>query len=644
MGQDPMRSGHDPAGRADGGALGRRLTRLALGTSLLALLVIGTVMNVAMYVSARDELIEQSMAQARVIAANLSAAVQFGDTRAAAEILSSLQQSERTQRATVFDRGGKSFVDFRRTDLPPEALTLLGPPGPPGHAFIGSLLVVTSRIEHAGTEMGRLRFEVPMTPLYQRALLLAGTSLAAAAAALLLAWILAFRVRRDVDLIERRLDELAHVDPVTGLYNRHAAHAHLASGVAQAQARAEGFTIVTFDLDDFKTINDTLGHAVGDALLRSVAQRLTHALKPGARAYRFGGDEFVMICPWQPGFHDPQRYGEMAREVLGASMRIEGIGARATGSVGVARWPVDGLLADEVLRASDMAMYEAKARGKNQVVVYDNSLREANQQRLRLENDLRTALRENQFRLHYQPIIDLVTGRLVGAEALLRWLHPERGLVSPAQFIPTAERSGLIVELGGWVLCETVRQQDRWAKAGHPLWPVAVNVSARQLHDGRLAGQLERALDGSGIEPTLIEIELTEHTLVEDIEDNLRLLETLRQRGVRISIDDFGTGLSSLSYLKRLPAAKLKIDRSFVRDLPQHRGDRAIVEAAVSMAQALGLQVVAEGVETDEQHALLREMKCNLGQGYLYSPPLPPDEFMRWALAREVAVATSAAR
>jgi diguanylate cyclase len=262
-------------------------------------------------------------------------------------------------------------------------------------------------------------------------------------------------------------------------------------------------------------------------------------------------------------------------------------------------------------------------------VVYDARLREASEQRLRIESDLRAALRDGQLVLHYQPIVDLATGAVVAAEALVRWQHPERGMVPPGEFIDAAESTGLIVPLGGWVLEAAARQLAAWRAQGFMDLRVAVNVSARQLRGGRLLQQYRDAIAAAGAvcTPGCLEVELTEHTLVEDVDDNLRLLGELRAMGVRIAIDDFGTGLSSLAYLKRLPIDKLKIDRSFVAGLPDERGDRAIVAAALSMARALDLRVVAEGVETTAQRDALREMGCDLAQGWLYGRAVPADQF-----------------
>ncbi len=654
-------AGHQPL---PPGALGVRLTRLALAVAAVALLVTGTALNVAMHLLARDGLVAETTIQARMLAANLEAPIVFHDPRAAGEVLSSLDSSPGVARATVFDLQNRPLASYwraevqeerdsalptadeqpstERNDLAPGIRLPPSAPGPAvaapvdavGHRYSGDTLVVTERIEQARREIGRVRLEVPLAPLHARAWLFGSITVGAALCAMLLAYLLAVGVRRDVDKIERRLDDLAHLDPVTGLFNRHAAREHLAVYVDEARASGEGFTVATLDLDNFKAVNDTLGHHVGDELLRLVAQRLRQVLAPGARAYRFGGDEFVVIVPGKAEGSADVHPARVVRQALTGTVRVEGIEMRLGGSIGIARFPVDGAGADEVLLASDMAMYQAKAAGKNQVAVFHHGLREANEQQLRTESDLRTALRHGQLRLYYQPIIELATGQFVGAEALMRWEHPQRGLQPPAPLIAVAERSGLIVQLGGWVLQEAARQQVVWRSSGLPPWPVAVNVSARQLRGGRLLQQLDQALMRTGCRPDCLEIELTEHTLVEDVDDNIRLLARLRERGVRIAIDDFGTGLSSLAYLKRLPAAKLKIDRSFVRDLPTGRGDAAIVQAALSMAQALGLDVVAEGVETAAQHRVLADMGCRYGQGYLYSPPLDADAFARWVQAR----------
>jgi diguanylate cyclase (GGDEF)-like protein len=466
------------------GALGVRLTRLALAAAAVALLVTGSALNVAMHLLARDGLVAEATIQARMLAANLEAPIVFRDPRAAGEVLASLDRSPGVARATVFDGENRPLASYwraevhegepgregpglggadddqpntERNDLPAGIrLPASGPAAPAaapaegvGHRFADDTLVVTERIEQARREIGRVRLEVPLAPLQARAWLFGGVTVGAALCAMLLAYLLAVGVRRDVDVIERRLDDLAHLDPVTGLFNRHAAREHLVVYVDEARTSGEGFTVATLDLDNFKAVNDSLGHHVGDEMLRLVAQRLRQVLPPGARAYRFGGDEFVVIVPGKAEGQADVHPARTVRQALSGTVRVEGIEMRLGGSIGIARFPTDGAGADEVLLASDMAMYQAKAAGKNQVAVFHPGLREANEQLLRTESDLRAALRHGQLRLHYQPIIELASGQLVGAEALLRWEHPQRGLQAPAPLIAVAERSGMIVQLGG---------------------------------------------------------------------------------------------------------------------------------------------------------------------------------------------------
>jgi diguanylate cyclase (GGDEF)-like protein len=554
----------------------------------------------------------------------------FGDRDSALETLGSLRRTASVVRATLYDGHGRLFAEFSRARgaAPPVA------GGSTGYHFEHGSLVIFELVQGKGMAIGQLRFEVTLQSLYARSALFALITGVAALVALLLAWLLAVGVRRAVDRVEQRLDELAYRDPVTGLYNRHAAGEHLQLNVRDAQRQGSGFSIITLDLDDFKQINDTLGHEVGDRVLQLVAGRMAGLLQPGARAYRFGGDEFVVVCACPDGYAEPRRYGALASRLLTGSTFINGVEVALGGSVGVARYPVDGETAEEVLRASDIAMYAAKTRGKNGVVVFDPALRAASEKSMRVEQELRQALRDGQLRLHYQPIVDTHSGRLLGAEALARWQHPELGLIAPHEFIEVAERTGLVVELGAWALGEAARQLVRWANDGLELW-VAVNVSARQLRGGVLARQYREAVAVSGCDPESLEIELTEHTLVENVDENLRILTELRDLGARIAIDDFGTGLSSLAYLKRLPIDKIKIDRSFVSDLPSDRSDSAIIAAAASMAGVLGLRVVAEGVETEVQRQAVSALGCDMAQGYLFSRPLDPALFAAWARLHE---------
>ncbi len=616
------------AASAPRGVLATRLTRLSLAAAGLALLVAGLSLNVTTFFAKRSSLIDDATAQARVIASNAAAAVVFDDRTTAQETLKSLEFAPKVVRATLYDKQARVVADYSRLAAAPADSPSL--PAEGVHADAQRIIVVGPVATNVGTA-GWLRLEVPLRPLYREALAFGAMTLAAMAVALGLAWAFAVGVRRDVARVEQRLDDLAHRDPVTGLFNRHAANEHLARYDARPPNQATGYTVISIDLDDFKAINDTVGHEGGDDLLRHVARRLRETIAAEAQAYRFGGDEFMVLCPRAEGLREPERFAAMVRHALRGAIRIGGLNVTPSASVGVARYPLDGQSAMEVLQASDIAMYAAKRRGKNSVVVFDAGMRTATQERLRLEADLGEAIRCGQLFLLYQPIVDLRSGDLIGAEALVRWRHPIRGVVSPQEFIPLAEDCGLIVELGQWVLCEAAKTRRRWLEEGSDAVRVAVNVSARQLVDGKLLHQVSAAAEaiGGAWNRMGIDIELTERTLVEDIDENLRLLENLRKLGVGIAIDDFGTGLSSLSYLKQLPVDKLKIDRSFVDGLPAAAEDRAIVQAAVSMAHALGLKVVAEGVERKVQRQFLAGLGVEMGQGWLFGRPLPADDFQR---------------
>jgi len=338
--------------------------------------------------------------------------------------------------------------------------------------------------------------------------------------------------------------------------------------------------------------------------------------------FRFGGDEFLVIAPGEQDAAQLRLLGQSVGVAFEAPAEVAGQLIPVRSSVGIARYPLDATEQAALLRAADTAMYAAKALGKNTFEVFRAEMETHAQNRIRLDNDLRHAIERDELHLVYQPIVQLPSQRLVGVEALLRWNHPELGAVSPAEFVPVAERSGQIIDIGQWVLHAACRQLRAWADAGHDDIVLAVNVSARQLRRG-LTAQVEAALAASGADPAALEIEITEHSMVEDIDSNVAQLSALRERGLKVAVDDFGTGLSSLAYLKRLPINKLKIDRTFVKDLPQGGDDAAIVAAIASMARSLHLTLVAEGVETEAQHRFLAAQGCELIQGYLYSRPLP---------------------
>jgi diguanylate cyclase (GGDEF)-like protein len=424
-------------------------------------------------------------------------------------------------------------------------------------------------------------------------------------------------------LAEARASHLAHHDVLTGLPNRSLFIDRLQQAIARAGRGRRSVGVLFLDLDRFKTINDSLGHATGDELLKQVGNLCAKDLREADTVARLGGDEFI-VCLGDIG--SAEEAGSVARRLLTEITRgfeIGGHRLHANASIGISLYPADGADAETLIRNADTAMYHAKGDGRGTFHFFRPQMTERVKRRLALEIGLRQALERQEFVLHFQPIVQLGSSRPVGAEALVRWNHPERGLVPPAEFIPVAEDIGLIVPLGEWVLREACAQASRWpAAGGGPLF-VSVNLSARQFHEGSLVSVVADALARSGLPPSRLELEITESVLMQQTEASTRMLRELEALGVRLAIDDFGTGYSSLGYLKRFPVSTLKIDRSFLRDVSRDDDDRAIVTAIMAMARSLGLTVTAEGVERSDQIAFLRELGCDQAQGYLYGRPGP---------------------
>ena len=426
-----------------------------------------------------------------------------------------------------------------------------------------------------------------------------------------------------VTLAAQRVQQLACYDSLTGLPNRNMFIAELERALARARRGGGAFGLCFIDLDRFKTINDSLGHAAGDELLKTMATRLRGLLRESDLVARLGGDEFVVLLE---GHADVASLSSVARKMLAAvsePLALEGRSLWITGSCGVALFPADGDDANTLLKNADAAMYQAKAEGKNNFQFYTEALAAQAADLFALESDLRLAVERDELVLHYQPKIDLASGSMRGIEALIRWQHPERGLLPPGEFIPMAEDSGLIVPLGRWVLREACGQLRAWRDAGISVPRCAVNLSARQFGNESLLDDVLESLSGAGLGADLLEVEITESVLMSDPERANRILQRLHALGVHISIDDFGTGYSSLAYLKRFPAQTLKIDRSFVSGLPADRDDAAITQAVIALSHSLGLQVVAEGVETQEQLEFLQRLGCDQAQGYLIGRPMP---------------------
>jgi diguanylate cyclase len=432
---------------------------------------------------------------------------------------------------------------------------------------------------------------------------------------------------RGLEVANRQLRHLASHDSLTGLPNRLLLDDRITQAIAQANRQTHEFAVAVLDLDRFKLINDSLGHRAGDELLCEVAARLKGAIRAVDSIARLGGDEFVIIFDGPMTRAETLAMGKRLLEVMEPPMRLLGIDVHVSPSIGIALYPHDGATIDTLLAHADAAMYHAKERGRNSVECYTESMGSVTQERVKLESELHEALRGGQFELHYQPKVDTATGRINSAEALIRWRHPQRGLLPPAEFIPVAEECGLLDAIGEWVLHEACRQGRIWQQRGPRALRIAVNLAPSQFRLVDLVGQIRRALDSSGLDPTLLEIELTETAVMSDAEESVHILEAISRMGVLVSVDDFGTGYSSMSYLRRFPIDKLKIDRCFVEQMTARREDASIVGAIISLAHSLCLKVIAEGVETPEQLQLLAELGCDQYQGFYFSPALLPAKF-----------------
>lgn len=432
---------------------------------------------------------------------------------------------------------------------------------------------------------------------------------------------------------EVQADEMARHDPLTGLPNRLLLRERLKEAVVRLQRSGEACAVLLIDLDRFKPVNDTLGHPMGDALLKKVADRLRSTVRPTDTVARIGGDEFVILQTGVREAADTQALARRLVDLIGRTYMVDGHLLTIGASVGVALAPNDGTEADALLKNADLALYRAKLDGRATYRFFEPEMDARMQARRRLELDMRQALARREFQLHYQPQLQLEGNRLVGCEALIRWQHPERGMVSPLDFIPLAEEIGLIVPIGEWVMRQACRDAVTWPA---PL-SVAVNVSPAQFKSERLVEMVMSALSSSGLPATRLEVEITEGVLLQENEKTLQTLHRLRELGVRVSMDDFGTGYSSLSYLRSFPFDKIKIDRSFVNDLSGKRDGEAIIRAIAGLGKSLGMTTVAEGVETADQMERIRAEGCTDVQGYLISKPVSATEVLKFLSADRTA-------
>lgn len=438
---------------------------------------------------------------------------------------------------------------------------------------------------------------------------------------------------------EKKLHHLAYYDELTGLPNRLHFQEYIKTlGLDKPpdppldeSSDSPAFAVMFADLNRFKQVNDTLGHAIGNELLHDIARRFTRIVSEQCKVFRLSGDEFLFILHYEH-ISDVQQIAQKICDICEEPFEINGRALYMSVSVGISVYPFDGDDIDIVMRNADIAMYVAKEQGDGLYHFYDSLIENQREENMRLENELKNALLEEQFKLYYQPKIDAITGEIIGAEALIRWLHPEHGMVSPAKFIPLAENSGVILDIDEWVLEEACRQNRSWQLQGMPHFPVAVNISARHFYQSNLIPTITRILEETGLEPRYLLLEITEGTLIKNVEYGVRMMEDLRAMDIHISMDDFGTGYSSLSQLDRLPISEMKLDRSFIQGITQDSRKSSIVRAVIELGHHMDLRIVAEGIESPEELKYLTKLECDQLQGYLFSKPLPEPKFTRFVL------------
>ncbi len=445
--------------------------------------------------------------------------------------------------------------------------------------------------------------------------------------------------REASELASLEMSHMAYTDALTGLPNRPLFMDHLILALAQANRANQKVAVFFLDLDRFKDINDSLGHTTGDTVLKAVAERIRHCVREGDTVARFGGDEFTLLIPQIENIDDAAKIAQKVQETLKIPFAVGDRELFITTSIGISIYPADGLDPETLVRNADTAMYRAKDSGRDNYQLYTAAMNARAVERLALENMLRRAIENDELVLFYQPLVDARTTQVVGFEALVRWQHPELGLLSPAHFISAAELSGLIVPIGSWVLRTACKQTKLWHKRIDSELRVSVNLSARQFQQTNLLEEVANVLAETGLPAEMLELEITESNAMQNAENTIYTLRELKGLGVHIAMDDFGTGYSSLNYLKRFPIDTLKLDRSFVKDVTTESSDAAIVSAVIAMAHSLKLHVVAEGVETAEQLEFLRNQNCDRIQGYYFSKPLPIAELEAYLIERKAVTA-----
>ena len=658
-----------------------KLILIITGISLVVLLSLFTVSVLTQQKMLLDALKEEVQILAHDLSPNCSVALVFDDRQAAAETLEGLRDKSQVAFGSIVTVDGRLFAKYeRQPDIAlPYDLYLYLPSGNQCEAsFLGNFLKVSHPIVFNDEQIGTLNICAGLDKIRQAMMRYIVLGLLGLAGATVFAWLLALWLQRlisrpiehlaqtmlavssekdysrrvamercdelgtlvenfnemlnqiqirDADLQEKqeRLNYLAYHDALTGLANRLLFDDRLKHALAMARRTDSEVALLFIDLDRFKNINDSLGHKTGDTVLKEVASRLSETIHAGDTLARLGGDEFVIICEQADDFEGVKNLAEKVRQVLNRSVTANSQELFVSGSIGISIFPKDGECVESLMQCADVAMYRAKELGRNNYQFFTTGMTELAQEALIMESKLRKAVDNQELLLHYQPQVDMSSGAIIGMEALLRWQHPVMGLVSPAKFIPLAEESGLIISIGKWVLREACRQAQLWRQAGYLAWRMAVNISPKQFWQADLLDAIEQVLTETGFDPQLLELEITESAIMQDAEKAIETMRRIRELGIKLAIDDFGTGYSSLSCLQRFPLSKLKIDRSFTRNILAGERRGALVEGIMALGRTLNLEVIAEGIEDLKQVEFLVDRGCTSGQGFYLGRPMPPE-------------------
>ena len=619
----PMNGNSSTRGH-DAGMLAH-MVKAKLAMAILALGLAFAVLLVTHFWQLNEAFEDSLAAKTQITAVRVAVALKRQDRGEAAAMLQAFSGAPEIVAASLYAADGARLAEYRRD--PRATVPELDEQGR------GWTRIEHQRVWEANQIIGHLVVKANVDAMARRLAWFFGIGLVTVMIGLGVAWSVFVGLRRKVEDTEQDLRRMAWYDPVTRLPNRNLFMQRLRDAVAEAREARRGIAVLFIDLDNFKLVNDTLGHEAGDVLLSTVAERLRGLLRTGDSVCRLGGDEFVILLhPCSRS--DAQAVSERALEAISQPVLVYEQEVYVGGSIGIARFPEDGMDATALLRCADTAMYQAKDNGRNNFQFYTSDMNLKALQHFAIETSLRKALERDEMLLYYQPLVDVETRAIVGVEALLRWKSEEFGTFASGDFIAIAEQSGLINQLGLWALTAACRQMREWRDAGMTGLRVAVNLSPRQFHNGDLVRQVRDALGESGLEPGALELEITESVLIKQNMEAIEKLTELAELGVKLAIDDFGTGYSSLSYLKRLPIHRLKIDRSFVRESHIDPDDAAIATAIIGMAAGLGIEVTAEGVENEEQLAFLKQAGCQIVQGYHFGSPLPAEDLAK--LVRQV--------